>query len=434
MLWRFFGLQAATNAERRATFWIAVMFFASLSSMFLLRPLRGQFGVDRGVDAMPELYSLTLLATVCLTVPFWSLANRMPSRRFVPIALHVSTVALLLLAAALSTIGDFQWSERPWIGRAFWAGFSALNVSVPALVWIHAVEHFSKAQAKRCFGLLGVGGTVGAIAGSWGAKPHAWPLWLREQLGLVDNAFPVWLFALLSAVLLQLAFLAYRRSQAHCTRLGGGEQAQQFAKGGILQGLRIVVKDRRALQIAIYMMLIGFVATAFEAGQTELVGAEIDRAWEQQTYFADITLYGNAIVLVLQVFFTGRLMQRLPAFPLLSSLPFFSILGLIVYSLSPTAAMIFVIQVARRGANYAIEKPAREVLYTPLELATKHKVKFLLDTFALRLGDLAGAFVQVWLRDLGLGVAAIVAVTIVFALGWIGVAWSLGRSIPDSRS
>ena len=45
MLLRFFGLQDTTTAERRATFWVATMFFASLCSMFLLRPLRGQLGV-----------------------------------------------------------------------------------------------------------------------------------------------------------------------------------------------------------------------------------------------------------------------------------------------------------------------------------------------------------------------------------------------------
>ena len=104
------------------------------------------------------------------------------------------------------------------------------------------------------------------------------------------------------------------------------------------------------------------------------------------------------------------------------------IIGLVLYSVAPTAGVIFVLQVGRRGANYAIEKPAREVLYTPLDLATKHKVKFLLDTFALRLGDLSGALMQVWLREQGLGVAAIVTVTIVFACAWIGVACMLGRS------
>jgi ATP:ADP antiporter, AAA family len=419
MFWRVLGLHQATRSERYATIWIAAMFCASLCSMFLLRPLRGQFGVDSGVGAMPALYSLTLLATVLLIVPFWALANRMPSGRFVKIALNVGTVALIALAAGLSSIGDYQWSEDLWIGRAFWGGFSALNVAVPALVWIHAVEHFGPAQAKRLFGLIAVGGTVGAVLGSYLAK--------------IDG-LPVWSFALVSAFLLQLAQFAFLRSRVYCQELEGGASQAQFAKGGLLQGLRIIALDRRALQIAVYTLLVGFVATSFEAAQTELVGEYIDRARQQKTFLADVGLYGSVMVLLLQVFCTGRMMPRMSAIVLLASLPVVSILGLSLYALIPTAGVIFVLQVARRGANYAFEKPAREVLYTPLDLATKHKVKFLLDTFALRLGDLSGAFVQVWLRDWGVGIKGIVAVTILVAVIWIGLAVSLGRSAKETPS
>ena len=117
MFWRYLGLQTATKAERYATFWLALMFFATLAGMFLLRPIRNQFGVARGVEGMPELYTLTLLATVALVLPFWSLANRMSSRRFVPIALHLGSLALVVLAAAFWWIGDYQWQQQPWRGE-----------------------------------------------------------------------------------------------------------------------------------------------------------------------------------------------------------------------------------------------------------------------------------------------------------------------------
>ncbi|MGC6489472.1 MAG: hypothetical protein ACON4Z_17635 [Planctomycetota bacterium] len=415
--WRLLGLHSASRAERRATGWIAVMYFAALASMFLLRPIRGQLGVARGVEAMPELYSLTLLATVVVVVPFWSLADRMASRRFVPVCLNVCTVALLLLAVGFSFVGEHRWAAYPWIGKAFWGGFSAMNVAVPALVWIHAVEHYGRSQAKRLFGFVAVGGTLGAMAGSYGVK-------LPAQLGV---EVPLWGFGVFAAALVQGARLAFHRSHAPCLQLDGGDTDRAHAGGGVLQGLAILARDRRARQISVYIMLVGFVATAFEAAQTELVGDELDRAWEQQTFLADVGLWGNAVVLFLQVFWTGRLMTRGSAGLLLSALPLLSIVGLGCYALAPTAAAIFVIQVARRGVNYAVEKPAREVLYTPLDLATKHKVKFLLDTFAYRLGDLLGALTQVWLRELGLGVGAIVAVTVAFAAGWILVARSLGR-------
>ena len=239
---------------------------------------------------------------------------------------------------------------------------------------------------------------------------------------------PLWGFGVAAATLMQVALLAFRRSHRPCLELDGGDTDRAHAGGGVLQGLAVLARDRRARQISLYVMLVGFVATAFEAAQTELVGAELARAWEQQTFLADVGLWGNALVLFLQVFWTGRLMTRAPASLLLAALPVISVVGLGCYGLAPTAAAIFGIQVARRGVNYAVEKPAREVLYTPLGLATKHKVKFLIDTFAYRLGDLLGAVTQVWLRELGLGVGAIVAVTVAFAGAWVLIARSLGRA------
>lgn len=418
-IWRLLGLHTASRAERHATLWVAVMFFACMTATFVLRPLRGQFGVSYGVYRLDWLYMLTVIGTIVLVVPFWWLANRMASRRFVPIALHVFTAGFVGLSAWLPVIGDYEWEKAPVFGQVFWGGFNAVNLAVPALVWIHAVEHFGKLQAKRLFGLIALGGTLGTIAGSWVS-------------GLLSGGgAPLWVVPVVAAGMLQVAHLAFRLSQRPCLELEGGDTTKSYDRGGLLGGLKIVLRDRRALQISIYMMLVGFVATAFYAAQTELVGDEIRAGKQQHTWFADIGFYGNLLVLGLQLFWTGRLMSSWTSFAMLASLPLVSILGLGLWSIWPTAFAIFGLQVVRRGAQYAFEKPAREVLYTPLDIGTKHKVKFFVDTCALRLGDLLGAVAQVQLRKAGLGVGAIATITIAFALLWIAIAWSLGR---DQRS
>ena len=109
-LQQLLGLDDATAAERRATFWTAVMFFAVLASSFVLRPIRDQFGVDREVVGMGYLYSLTLLVTVIVVPLFWLLANRMASRRFVPIVLQVCAASSVMLFFGLRLIGDYYWN------------------------------------------------------------------------------------------------------------------------------------------------------------------------------------------------------------------------------------------------------------------------------------------------------------------------------------
>jgi AAA family ATP:ADP antiporter len=420
-LLRLLGLQHSTPAERRAAAWIAAMFFAALASTFLLRPLRDQFGVDQGVEAMPRLYTWTLVATVVAVLPFWWLANRMPSRRFIPIVVGTFVALLLLLATALAAIGEYDWKSERALGEWFWGGFSAFNVIAPSLVWIHTVEHFRSEQARRLFGLVAVGATVGAITGSWLAGV------LSKRLQLPPSAA-----AVASALLLVAMLFAYRRSLPACRELGGG--SGQVASGGVLEGARIVLRSRRAQGIAVYMMLLGIVATAFAAARIDIFGGKVPSAREQHGLLADVELWRQTFVLALQLFCTGRLLQRWPGAALLVSLPAVSILGLGALWLAPALLTINVVDVGRGGAQYAFERPAREVLYTPLSLATKHKVKFLLDTFAFRLGDLAGAWIAVLLAQRGLGTGGAAAVTIVFALAWIALGVVLGRRPPDAAS
>ena len=426
-LLRFLGLHDASLDERRATLWVGAMFFFALSSTFLLRPLRDQFGVDEGVMGLEKLYSLTLLATVVAVLPFWWLANRMSSRRFVPIVLHTCAAGFVLLAIGLNAIGDYDWSRLPWLGGTFWGGYSAVNVIVPTMVWIHAVEHFRTDQARRLFGLVAVGGTLGAVFGSWAAG------FLTQTVHA-----PLWVSGASSAALLELAFVAFLVSFGACRRMrdAGGVAAGErpaAASGGVLEGLRVLARDGYVRRIGVYMMLLGILATSFYAAQTELVGAQIKAGRAQHYWLAEVEKNGQGLVLLLQLFATGQLMRRVPGVLLLISLPLVSIVGLGTWWLWPSAFAIFFIQIGRRGTQYALEKPAREVLYTPLDLATKHKVKFLLDTFAFRLGDLLGAVLQLQLRDWKLSTGGIVLVTMGVALVWIVLGLSLGRRAGEAQ-
>ncbi len=390
------------------------MFGAGLASTYLLRPLRDQFGVDQGVASLPRLYTWTLVATVVAVPPFWWLANRMASRRFVPIVLHACTALVALLAIGLGAIGEYDWQVVPELGEWFWGGYSALNAVVPSLVWIHAVENFRTEQARRVFGLIAVGGTLGAVIGSWLAGTMSNELQLQP-----------WTAALAAAVLLQAMCIAFRRSLRACRELGDGEG--RVADGGVLEGLRVLAHSGRARAIGCYMVLLGTLATAFYAAQTELVGADLANARDQHIWLASVELWAQSLILVLQLFCTARLLQRWPGAVLLVSLPAVSVLGLTALWLAPAMLTINLVQIGRRGAQYAFEKPAREVLYTPLALATKHKVKFLLDTFAFRAGDLAGAWLAVGLRGWQLGPGGIVGVMSFVALLWCVLGIVLGR-------
>ncbi|MBA2243030.1 MAG: MFS transporter, partial [Chthoniobacterales bacterium] len=86
-----------------------------------------------------------------------------------------------------------------------------------------------------------------------------------------------------------------------------------------------------------------------------------------------------------------------------------------------------IFQVSRRAANFALSRPAREVLFTVLRREDKYKAKSFIDTFVYRAGDQIGAWSYPLLTWIGLGLTGISFVAAPLAAGWCVLSLWLGR-------
>ena len=231
--------------------------------------------------------------------------------------------------------------------------------------------------------------------------------------------------ALASFVLLQCAFFAYRQSARACEGMGGGEKTP---RGNVLAGIRLVLSKGSLRSIAGYMLLLTMVVTAYAVARTEVVGKEVEKASSQHVWFADTETLAQSLVLGLQLFVTGRMLRRVPAAGALSTMPFLHGVGLVLLWAFPTVEMMALLTILLRGVSFALEKPSREALFTPLDLESKHKAKFVIDTFVLRLGDWLGALLQVYvLRGMELSATGILGCTCALASVWAVLGFFLGR-------
>ena len=80
----------------------------------------------------------------------------------------------------------------------------------------------------------------------------------------------------------------------------------------------------------------------------------------------------------------------------------------------------------RRAANFALSRPAREVLYTVVTPEQKYKAKNFIDTVIYRGGDAASGWAFAGLAGLGLELAAMALVAVPLAALWMAVASALG--------
>ena len=101
--------------------------------------------------------------------------------------------------------------------------------------------------------------------------------------------------------------------------------------------------------------------------------------------------------------------------------------GFVALGIAPVLGVLVVVQVIRRAGNYAITRPAREMLYVVLGREEKYKAKNFIDTVVYRTGDAISAWLYAGLRSLGVGLSAIAFIAVPLALVWAWLGFGLGK-------
>ncbi len=155
------------------------------------------------------------------------------------------------------------------------------------------------------------------------------------------------------------------------------------------------------------MLLFTLTTTFLYMAQGAIVERTFANPAARTAAFARIDLWVNVLTLVTQLLITSRLMTTFGLRPVLVLLPLLTLAGFGVLWVWPTFAVFAVFQVLRRGLHYAVDRPAREILYIPLGPDEKYKSKPFIDTFIYRGGDFLGAWAPALLGWVAVPVAAV---------------------------
>jgi AAA family ATP:ADP antiporter len=420
--------------EMRSIAWSWLYFFSLLASTFVLRPLRDSMGLNGGADKYPLLFTGTLVAMILVSPPFVLLVTKLPRTRFIPIVYRVSIACLFAFWLALRFLpASFNLAAA----YTFFVWFSVFNLFVVSVFRGFMADIWRLDQAKRLFGFIGVGGTLGALAGSKMASL------LAKPIGSVNLLF-------LSIVLLELAVFSVRRLVV-IHRIDAVSPGQNIpppaalSTADIWRGLKLIVSQSYLRWIASYTFMYGLVGTFLYYQQGKLVDLTIHDRDLRTQYFANIEFWVQLGTVLIQFLLTARLIRWFGITFALISQPAIAVLGWIALSLAmihgtwlgtrgftvgqlaPQLAVLAGVQILLRISNFATAQPAREALYTVVEREVKYKSKSFIDTFIYRLGDCLGAWAFMGIQAIGATLTAIAVLTIPIAGVWVFVGRTLGR-------
>lgn len=410
--------------------WASLSFFFLLGGYYVIRPLREEMGAAAGGGfALNWLFLATLAGTFLVTPLFGALVSRVPRRVFVPVVYHALAASFVAFYVALSVLSGPQ---RLAAARFFFVFVSTFNLLIVSVFWGFLADLFRSEQAKRLFGAIGLGGTLGGIAGGTITASLARALGPVPLLLVAAGLFEV---AVFSMTRLARAYHVDEASRAD-------ETAEQKRDGGIppgtgaLSGLRLFATSRYLIAIACFLLLYTVGSTFLYLAQARIVRASFPDAGSRTAFFARTDLTVNILTAVMQLFLTGRLLPAVGLGPALAFLPLLTSVGFFALGASPTSGTLFVFQVARRAAEFAFVKPAREILFTVISREEKYSAKSFIDTFVYRTGDAIGALSDRLIAFLGLGPAGFAWAFLPVAALWMWNGLTLGsrqRTLSKER-
>jgi AAA family ATP:ADP antiporter len=397
--------------------WAWLYVLAVMSSYYVIRPIRDTMGIEGGVENLQWLFTGTLLAMLAINPAYAALVRLLPRQKFIAGA-YLFFIANLAVFAWLLHVAKGE--QLVWVGRAFFIWVSVFNLFVVSVFWALMVDVFDSAQAKRLFGFLAAGATIGAILGS------------SITASLVTGVGDTWLL-LASAALLLVAIGCVRRLSRLTTALqrapGAAVATREEAPigGSVLAGITHTLRSPYLLNIGLYILLYAITSTFLYFQQAAIVRDYFPDRASRTGFFAGVDLAVNTLTLLVQLFVTGRFLRRFGVGVTAAVLPFLTLVGFGILAIAPTLAVLVAVQVLRRVGNFGLARPTREVLFTVVSREDKYKAKSVIDTVVYRAGDQAGSWSYAVLAMAGLGTAGVALVALPISALWLGNALWLGR-------
>ncbi len=397
-------------------------FFSLLSGYYVLRSVRDAMIAADGTRLIPTVFTSVFVCMLLLTPVYGAVVSRLPRRVFLPLVFAV--VIMLLLAFALA----FREPLPPdWVRTGFAIFLSVMNLFTVSVFWSFLSDIFANEQAKRLYGVIAAGGTMGALVGPLVTRLLVADLGIT-QLMMVSIAG----YAACMACI--LALIPWARRQEAARHRGDGEE---LIGGSILAGAQLVFSNRFLFALVLHMFFGVCIGTLLYNQQAAVLGAQGLSNEARAEFYAGIDLAVNGVAIVVQLLATRYLLPRYGPAPLLLISGVLAFSGVGALALMHSALLLSVVQVTTRGLSFAFVQPARESLFTRVDREMRYKAKNFIDTVVYRGADMVTSWSYFALAGLGLSLGRLAQAWVGVALVWLlACLWlvKLQRDLPEEAA
>ena len=384
-----------------------------MSAYYILRPVRDSMASDWTDAEVSLLWTLNFIISTTIVAFYGIMVSKFRFKLLVPAMYGVFASSFIIFYFLGSVFED-----RTFIDKSFYVWVSVFSLFHISVFWSFMSELFSKEQSGRLFGVIAVGASVGGLIG-----PSV-TAFFSLSLG-TDNLMLIASMMLLIPI--PIIFYLQSLKVSELKREEFRKTASNRSIGGNpLAGFKLFLSNPYLLSIGIFIFLYTGISS-FVYFELKNLLSDLSRP-ERSVIWAQMDLAVNILAILTGLFATGRIVSRFGMPLTIALVPVIICIGLLVLAISPLLGVVVILQIIRRAGNYAITRPAREMLFTRVDQESRFKAKPVIDIVAYRGSDMLMAWLFTGLtQGLGLGLGAVAAVGAGMAAFWSFIGIYLGK-------
>jgi AAA family ATP:ADP antiporter len=396
-----------------------------VASFLLAKPIRaGLFLGEHEAYDLVYVYAAVPLVLSLFVPGYTRVAGRIGARRVTVATLLFFSLNVLLFWYL------FRFQDIKRLPDVFFVWVSCYGVIAPVQAWSYANSLFDTRQAKRLFGLIGAGASLGAMSAGVLARV------LVEPVGGPANLLLV--LALLIALAAAIVLFANLRIRRIGLTRRGPPISRPFAETW-----------REIIGTPYLRLLAGLVfgvaiATQWSSLQLGVVSKHhFGSSQEITEFYGTFSFVTGVLSFLVQLFITGRVLRNWGMSAGILALPLALATGNFLIFLAPGFWSVLVTNGFDQGLRFSVDKATYELLYLPIAPGRRVLIKNAIDIVGNRIADAVGAVLLglatngfLFLPGLHLGLRGTAAINLVTVGIWTSLAWSLRseyiRTIQDS--
>jgi ATP/ADP translocase/HEAT repeat protein/CRP-like cAMP-binding protein len=350
--------------------------FLAMTAYNIIQPLTRSKLIDSlGAVNVPWVVLGSGLVIGGLMLAYTRIVSILPRRWALPITQAAMSAAMIGFWALFQTGAE-------WVSVLFYIWGALLGILLTSQFWTLANGIYDPRQAKRLFGFIGGGVTLGGATGA------AITALIIERVG--SNTLLLWSAVVLLLSMTIVAIVLGREQGAAPSAAALAEEE----KGVSIPRALALLRESRQIQLIAVVISFGALGAALIDQQLNMATEIFKGAGQADAmgqFLAQVRFYVSIAGFVLQVWVTPRIHRYLGIGFALLILP---------TNLAATAGFILAFQVLNapaaasvldRSLRYTVDKTTREVLFLPLPSELRQEVKPFVDVTVDRLAKGFGA-------------------------------------------